>query len=291
MHLYCTGVGSPTIVIEAGLGYDWLDAQEVQPPLSRLTRVCTYDRSGLGWSEARSGPRDAITIARQLHTLLDVSGVQRPLVLMGHSGGGIFVRVFASEYPREVTGIVLVDSASPQQFNDLPGFQNSFQEFLRNAPEKAYWRRLRILLGIQRLAGKCRCSYPAGMLEFRAQYDAEMCRADYEGAGIGEYMNFAESVSQAAEHKTLDTNLLIISSDPGRQTQKMLSSDASRIAEWDREQDELRALSSKSFRVIARNSSHNVYHDRPDVVTDQVSLFVAGLRAQTSLPFGSTQTK
>ena len=91
MHLYCSGTGSPAIVIEAGLGSDWLGWQGVQPQLAQLKRVCTYDRAGEGWSEPRPGPRDAETIARQLHALLDQADVPRPLVLIGHSAGGLYV--------------------------------------------------------------------------------------------------------------------------------------------------------------------------------------------------------
>ena len=71
MHIYCTGEGSPTVIMEAAASATWLAWRRVQPQLSSLTRVCAYDRAGHGWSELRSGPRDAQTIARELHALLD----------------------------------------------------------------------------------------------------------------------------------------------------------------------------------------------------------------------------
>jgi pimeloyl-ACP methyl ester carboxylesterase len=289
MHMYCTGAGSPTIVIEAGLGNDWLDAQEIQPSLSRLTRVCTYDRSGLGWSPPRSGPRDAATIARQLHTLLDTAGVPRPLVLMGHSGGGIYVRVFASAYPSEVTGLVLVDAASPQQFSDLPGYQSSFSDFLSSAPQKSRWKKLRILSGLQRLAGKCHGRPPQNMPSLAPQYNAQMCRLDYEGGATAEYADFTKSTSQAANAKVLSkTTLLILSADPDRRTKSMSSADIQRTSVWNTEQENLKPLSLKSFRVIAHASGHNIYHDKPNAAISEISRLILYLRGGPAPPFGTT---
>src|SRR5215212_8299660 len=94
MHLVCSGTGSPTVIIEVAASASWLGWERVQDQLSRTTRVCTYDRAGHGWSEPRSGPRDAQTIVAELHELLNAAGVQRPLVLAGHSAGGLYVREY-----------------------------------------------------------------------------------------------------------------------------------------------------------------------------------------------------
>src|SRR5437868_3738273 len=63
MHLYCTGTGAPTVVVEAGLGNDFIEWQLVQPEVAKFTRICTYDRAGIGWSEGRPEPHDAVHIA------------------------------------------------------------------------------------------------------------------------------------------------------------------------------------------------------------------------------------
>ena len=113
LHINCTGTGSPTVVIDAGWG-DWsLGWSGVQPGVAKTTRVCTYDRAGMGYSEAGPLPRDAEQFAKELHTLLDRAGVPGPYVLVGHSLGGLPVRVFAHEYPAEVAGVVLIESMSP----------------------------------------------------------------------------------------------------------------------------------------------------------------------------------
>jgi pimeloyl-ACP methyl ester carboxylesterase len=117
-HTYvsCQGTGSPTVVLESGLG----DASGVWgsmiPALVKTTHVCFYDRASMGGSDARPGPRTSATIARELHALLRHEGIAGPYILAGHSIAGYHMRVFASLYPSEVAGMVMVDSSHPDQF-------------------------------------------------------------------------------------------------------------------------------------------------------------------------------
>ena len=121
MHILCTGSGSPTVVLESAASARYLQWRRVQPALSRVTRVCSYDRAGHGWSEPRQGPRDALTIVQELHALLDRASVERPFIYVGESAGGLYVREYAHEYPNELAGVGLLDSSSPQQIDELPG--------------------------------------------------------------------------------------------------------------------------------------------------------------------------
>jgi pimeloyl-ACP methyl ester carboxylesterase len=112
LHLYCRGeTGASTVVMDSGLGGTVLDWQLVQPKLAKSMRVCTYDRSGMGWSEAGPQPRTSQQIVKELHTLLGKAGGRGPYVLVGHSFGGTNMQGYASQYPDEVAGMVLVDSA------------------------------------------------------------------------------------------------------------------------------------------------------------------------------------
>src|SRR4051794_16226399 len=114
LHINCVGTGSPSVVIDAGWG-DWSASWSswVQPEAAKTTRVCTYDRAGMGWSEAGPLPRTAETFARELHTLLHNARIPAPYVLVGHSAGGLTARVFAHAYAAEVAGVVLIESMSP----------------------------------------------------------------------------------------------------------------------------------------------------------------------------------
>ena len=116
LHVNCAGSGSPTVILEAALGSGSPTWAWVQPEVARVTRVCAYDRAGEGWSELGPEPRDAQQIAGELHTLLERADLHGPYVLAGHSFGGLYVRMFATLYPDEVAGLVLIDASHPDQW-------------------------------------------------------------------------------------------------------------------------------------------------------------------------------
>jgi pimeloyl-ACP methyl ester carboxylesterase len=151
MHLYCTGEsieGSPTVILEAGGYAESLWWYHVQNQLIDHTRVCSYDRPGLGYSEPTTIARDPITIAGELHSLLEQAGINPPYVLAGHSYGALLVRIFADQYPADVTGLVLVDSAalrpahfnSEQEFNEWKSGQDILQWALGGLGRVGVWR-------------------------------------------------------------------------------------------------------------------------------------------------------
>jgi pimeloyl-ACP methyl ester carboxylesterase len=111
LHVSCSGHGSPTVVVETGLGDFSFDWTLVQTRVSRFTRICTYDRAGYAWSDPGPKPRTFAQINLELHDALQKLGEQGPFLLVGHSYGGPVVRNFAAVYPHDVAGIVLVDSA------------------------------------------------------------------------------------------------------------------------------------------------------------------------------------
>ena len=111
LHVFCTGHGAPTVVVETGLGDFSFDWTLVQEQVSRFTRICTYDRAGYAWSDPGPKPRTFAQINLELNDALQKLGERGPFVLVGHSYGGPVVRNFAAVYPNDVAGMVLVDSA------------------------------------------------------------------------------------------------------------------------------------------------------------------------------------
>jgi pimeloyl-ACP methyl ester carboxylesterase len=113
VHLHCTGearASQPTVILEAGAGGFSVDWSLVQPAVARFARVCSYDRSGFGWSDLGPRPRMMRQSVWELHTLLQKADVRPPYVLVGHSAGGILARLYAFTYPTEVVGMILLDS-------------------------------------------------------------------------------------------------------------------------------------------------------------------------------------
>jgi pimeloyl-ACP methyl ester carboxylesterase len=128
MHLLCKGEGSPTIVLASGAGVVmWGPVQE---EMSKTTRTCSFDRTGIAWSDLSPHPRTIEWMADELHTLLVNGGVPGPYILAGHSFDGVMVRVFTQRYRSEVVGLVLVDSSHPNQLErwmTLPGLRKRIE--------------------------------------------------------------------------------------------------------------------------------------------------------------------
>jgi pimeloyl-ACP methyl ester carboxylesterase len=126
LSLLIGGQGSPAVVFESGFGTGIASWSTVQKDVAAFAQTVSYDRAGLGQSELGPGPRSAKQIAIELHAALQKSGVKPPYVMVGHSLGGIFVRVFADMFAKEVVGIVLIDPS-----------QESFNEWLKkNQPDR-----------------------------------------------------------------------------------------------------------------------------------------------------------
>lgn len=116
LHHRCEGSGAPAVVLEAGIAASSVSWSRVQPEIARFTRVCSYDRAGLAWSEYTAAPRTMAALVNELRLLLQQAGIPPPYVLVGHSFGGIIIRAFARSHPNEVAGLVFVDTLHPEEW-------------------------------------------------------------------------------------------------------------------------------------------------------------------------------
>ena len=265
LHLNCVGTGSPTVVIEAGMG-DWSTSwsSQVQPEVAKTTRVCAYDRAGLGWSDPGPLSRTAEHFAQELHALLQRASVPGPYVLVGHSLGGLTVRLFAREHRAEVAGVVLVDSMHPDQATqplpDPSAEPPATDGDLSITVLAARIGLVRLLTGPLDLKGglspavaDAYAAYAVTPRTFQAQ--------DREGAGL------AISLSQAAEVTSLgDLPLMVVS--------RGLDPDP----KWQRMQTDLLGLSSNSRQIVAAESGHLIQIDQPDVASGAIVEMVDQLR-------------
>ena len=131
LHLRCTGSGTPTVLLEAGLGETGAYWEWISPAVARDTKVCVYDRAGRGWSDPVALPQDGVAVATDLHLLLDRAHVPGPFVLVGHSSGAQYVRIFAGRYPEQVAGMVLLDGQPAEAFEGLPSYPMFYRVFHR----------------------------------------------------------------------------------------------------------------------------------------------------------------
>ena len=276
MHLYCTGQGAPTIVLDAGLGDDFTIWAKVQPELSKVTRVCAYDRAGFGWSQARPGVQDANAISAELHQLVADAGVQRPFLLMGHSIASLYLRSYAAHYPNELAGLIFVDGATPLQDDRVPHELVTIQDKQR---KEMPWQKLLMTLGWYRAKGLC-TDVPVGFEADSLWIKADSCVPSQMSAVEGEL-----DAERASGEETVHAGpfgslpILLFSRDP-----TVLASNwppevsKGNAVVWNQMQEEAKGLSSQSRRIIAKGSDHYVQIDRADLINKEVPAFVEQVR-------------
>ncbi len=274
MHINCTGQGTPTVVLDSGLGDSYVSWLKVQPQIAKFTRVCSYDRAGLGYSDSSPHPRTSRVMAEELHTLLHNAGVSPPYVLVGHYMGGYNVRLFASLYRSEVAGMVLVDSSHPEQEKRFPQALNDL--------DKTWVREQEFLtfsmpFGIPRLLGFCGND---------AQVRAADCNFHSYREGLTVLKTFSESAAQASTAGSLgDIPLAVLSHDPDLPQPEIPADLIKPMNEaWEQMQGELARLSSRGTRTVAKNSSHYIQLDRPEAVVEAVRGIVDQSRQLESAP-------
>lgn len=262
LHINCIGTGSPTVVIEAGLG-DWSTGWDVvQQGVAKATRVCTYDRAGWGWSEAGPLPRDAAQFANELHTLLQNANIPGPYVMVGHSLGGLTVRVFAHEYASEVAGVVLIDSMSPRQFTQLQGGAQS-QTDSQSQPFSLSAMLARF--GIVRLLARPLGIMPSVPSEENA-YFSRLVRPQSAQTLTNESQGMPASGTEASAVKTFGDLPLIV-----------LTAKLNPMQGWQEWQTELLQLSSNSQQLFIE-SDHSIHFEEPESVIAAILQMIQQVR-------------
>jgi pimeloyl-ACP methyl ester carboxylesterase len=247
LYLHCTGSGSPTVVLVSGLAETsiyW--GGWIAPAVAQNTTVCAYDRAGQGWSDPPASPQDGVAVATDLHTLLDHAQIPGPYVLVGHSTGGAYIRVFAARYPDQVAGMVLLDSQPNEAFTGQPDFP-SFYSAIRRA--SALFPSL-ARVGLFRLVNQF-ASDPLPV-PTRDEERAVISTANLNRIQRDEFAELPMSLKEAAALTTLgDRPLIVVTAAKGAQTG------------WLPLQDKMTGLSTNSVHRVLPDTDHpGLIHDR-----------------------------
>lgn len=281
LNLYCTGSGSPTVILEAGLGGTTLDWRLVQPLVARTTRVCSYDHAGLGFSDAGPLPRTTATIVDDLHALLRAAAVSPPYVLVGHSAGSLTVRLFADRYRSEVAGMVLVDPSHEDQNVRLAALDPRVGALL--SAQTAQLQGCRAALGTPAFA-PCAALVPpnpAFSAALNAAQQTMVQQPKVWDAFVSEAESFdADAAQVRAARQSYGALPLIVLTAGDRALLPNATADQQLAAQQavSALHAQLAALSTRGVQRTVAGAKHNVQLDHPSAVADAVREVVGAAR-------------
>jgi pimeloyl-ACP methyl ester carboxylesterase len=237
LHIVCNGQGSPTVLVEASFGDPGVESihwTPIKEKIEATTRICFYDRAGLGSSDVALGEnRTSRDVVQDLHTLLARANVPGPYILVAHSISGYHIRVFAGQYPDEVAGLVLIDSSHPDQLAQV------IKLLPPESPDE-----------------------PEVIKQFRI----------FPPASLPEKIDFYTSADQARAVKTLgDIPTVVLTHSPTWRSPDLAPDIADKVEKlWEDLQNDLASLSSNSTHIIATKAGHFIHVDEPQLVIDAI---------------------
>jgi pimeloyl-ACP methyl ester carboxylesterase len=292
LHFYSVGEGSPAVIFEAALGGSCIGWIPVQREVARFTKAVSYDRAGMGWSDPDTRPHTLLRAAEDLHSLLDAARIQKPVVLVGHSYGGLVVQLYAALYPADLAGMVLIDPAHPEEWAHPSDWDTKRLLIGAKLSRRGAWiarfgiARLTAFLatvGAQRIARLNTLVASGGILrgqaerilapvhrvppEYRPMLRAMWTHPKYY-ATLGSQM---ETLSESAREFPAITNygdlpLAVISAASGTPFRIELN-------------EKLAQLSSRGRHIVAPDCGHWIQLDQPQCVSDAISQVVDQARA------------
>lgn len=274
MHIYCRGQGSPTLIVEQGLGSQSLSWDPLNERLSHITTVCACDRAGMGYSDPIDRPTRAQDVARNLHTLLQEAGISGDLAFVAWSAGGLYAREYYRQFPDHVKGMVLVDSVHEQQVYRLGSpLDNGFDPLKLDqylAP-----------LGWFRLNGDIerrfsRAPFPEAL---RERLIAINLKSHMPRTLLNESEGLDADLAEDRPPPQLGNIPLIVLAE-GRPNIAFMQQ---HLKTWLRLQQELAHLSTDGRLVVATTSAHAIQRTQPELIIKSVDQVVVAVRSGATL--------
>jgi pimeloyl-ACP methyl ester carboxylesterase len=301
LNLYCAGAGDPTVILEAGSGNSMVTWRFVQGAVAGATRVCAYDRAGLGFSDAAARPADVRNLADDLRRLVEAAGITRPYVLVGHSLGGEIAVYAAATAPKDVAGMVLVDPAFADQTDSLEaGLAPDNRKAIRDAMARALAFK-RTCLDAARAGNLDEPDSPAERACVNTKHDPnkldhtlsadrrkQLTEPKVWEAGIAELAAFApdgdhpdtdSSELDSVPFDMGDKPLIVLSRGVGEGAPGAPPADLPRVeAAWIAGHAALAAHSRRGAQIVVAGARHYIQIDRPQAVVDAVLKVVGEVR-------------
>jgi pimeloyl-ACP methyl ester carboxylesterase len=282
LHIHCTGSGSPTVLLIAGGGAYAIDWALVQPRVAESTRVCSYDRAGLGWSDPGPADETVEQTVSDLHGLLQASGEQGPYVLVGASIGGIFIRAYQRTYPGEVAALVFTNSANRVGMVTRSGggdlLWKMSEDDLRSAfplPDTAKGPRpARLGQPFDRL--------PPDLQAVRLWFDTRLWER-FNPATTNPAQNLSWRREFLREFEETEGNRLPLGSVPVVVVASNPAASATERGTRDSAGPQLDFLSSNSLHIEATGSGHEIHLFQPASTIDGITRAITAVRTRSPL--------
>lgn len=277
LNMDCQGQGSPTVVLDSGLGVPGVGWNAVQREAAKFTRVCWYDRAGYGWSDESSTPRTSLAIAKELHALLTAAGEKGPFVVAGHSFGGYNVRVYNGQYPNDVAGMVLVDAShEDQESREPPAMLAMMKSYQASLKKQVMLAPLLIRFGVARFQQRSEPQSPGVSKEFGEEMVYLQLQPKFVKAAAEEMSLFSpDSAAQVRAAGNLGDKPLIVLTAGKNVDASQLPADIPKKemddfhAIWMNELQVKEAhLSTRGKQIIVPDSDHMIPFERPDAIVD-----------------------
>lgn len=280
LNLFCTGSGSPAVIFDAGMADSSISWALVQPIVSKATMACSYDRAGLGFSDAARRPGTPINESEDLHALLQAAHIASPYILVGHSMAGMNARVFASKYQGDVAGMVLVDPSHEDQSlrawaTGKAGQKEEWDAYLKaqhaciDDAEKGFDKASD---AFKKCVGG---SYDRRFSDaINSAQERFVSTPKWQAAAASERENFFyESASQTRKtiknFASIPIIVLTRTSFPSMKDETQSEHDRGVIV-WQEFHTQIASMSTRGINIIVPNSSHYIQYDHPQIVADAI---------------------